>query len=239
MEVSTTAANLKKFLSENSFFLFAYSYFSPSILGAPLETSCFIKPSAVEEFKRLIKSLEISTENEAVATYWKLKSGLEFFSTIFGTVFILDLTPDKDQYFENKGFKILYPESSKKIIEENGDKVFASRYIKTRLEEYTKEKIEEIFKIREEKKKETEAAYKLFREKEQLFIKFLVDQNPKAENLAKRLWNFDIFYSYSDDHFVYRRGVETERMLKEELVEFGFDAKDVFSRLFDLKKFEK
>ena len=147
MEVSTTTANLEKFLSENSFFLFAYSYFSPSIHGAPLETSCFIKPSAVEEFKRLIKSLEISTENEAVATYWKLKSGLEFFSTIFGTVFILDLTPDKDQYFENKGFKILYPESSKKIIEENGDKIFASRYIKTRLEEYTKEKIEEILGI--------------------------------------------------------------------------------------------
>ena len=75
-----------------------------------------------------------------------------------------------------------------------------------------------------------------YEQRKQEFFDFISSTGSVVIGLAEALWDFDIFYSYSDDINCYRAGKEKEEKLKALLESKGFDPKVVFNKLHNLRQ---
>ncbi len=233
MNTNTINKSVQKFLEENVTFIYAYSFFSPAL------TSYATIGVVNKDKKDLFISFFFCPSNDGrgEAHYWSLKSGQEFLTTNYGLFFFIDFELDEEEVFTSKqGVRFCYPEETERIIEEHGSRVFLTKYVSNALKDYSKAKIKIIHEqslLAAKKEKEEKEKYQQRKEE---FKKFLSSKGNVVIGLAEALWEFDIFYPFSDDINCYRAGKEKEEKLKALLVTKGLDPREVFSKLHDLKQ---
>lgn len=233
MNKNTINKSVQKFLEENVTFLYAYSFFSPAL--TPYATIGVVNKDKKDLF--LSYFFYPHSDGRGDAHYWSLKGGHEFLTTNHGLFFFIDFELDEEEVFTTRnGVRFCYPEETERIVEEHGNRVFLTKYVSNALKDYSKAKIKIIHEqslLAAKKEKEEKEKYQQRKEE---FKKFLSSKGNVVIGLAEALWDFDIFYSYSDDINCYRAGKEKEEKLKALLESKGFDPKVVFNKLHNLRQ---
>lgn len=232
MNTNTINKPVNDFLKERVTFFYAFSFFYPSL--NPCSTIGVVN----KKHKDIFISYFFCPNNDdrGDAHYWLLKDGKEFLTTKHGLIFFVDFYTNEEEVFTSKGVRFFYPEETTRILNEYKDQVFLTNYVKNSLKKYSIEIIQDFHKRAIMAAiKEIEQRQK-YEQRKQEFFDFISSTGSVVIGLAEALWDFDIFYSYSDDINCYRAGKEKEEKLKALLESKGFDPKEVFSKLHNLRQ---
>lgn len=222
------------FIKEKAFFVIAGNFTKPCFF-TPTETVGLIKRSDIDGFLEAVKKDTIRESARFENSQWCVeryktihvghsRKGNMCVTSHMGLFLVVDIDFEEKDYFVKNGIKTLWPSVTQTLIDAQKLPRLNAHYRK--LAKGSDEMI--VTFIEEEKKKEEQAQrHKEMRAKN---AKALADfLGTKNEDLYKSLMEYDFFYSYSDDHSVYRAGVNKEKELSALLVERGFDSKVVFS----------
>lgn len=231
MSFSNKAAN--EYIKHNTYLLMSGSFLKPNIFS-PKETVGVIKELDVLGLLIAFKAdcERLIAANEEHRAYYESTtqthvcnlSKRSFVTTPSGLFLINEHVFKKDDYYDDHGLKVVWPETTMNLIKSNVIPDITKHH--QLIAKTTNESIK-TFRLNVELK-EKERELKLI--ERQVACKKLADfLGTKNEDLYKSLMEYDFFYSYSDDHSVYRAGVNKEKELSALLVERGFDSKVVFS----------
>ena len=149
-----------------------------------------------------------------------------FVTTPSGLFLINEHVFKKDDYYDDHGLKVVWPETTMELIKSNVIPDISKHH--QLIAKTTNESIKTFRLIVELKEKEREL--KLL--ERQVACKKLEDHiGVHNVELYKSLMQYDYFYSYSDDHNVYKHGREEEKRLKALVAKCGFDVTEVFKLL--------
>ena len=223
------------FLMKEAFFMYAYSFFSPSI--STYKTVSIASKEAVPSLDKLFDEYNrLCYEDNRLSFVSKIiLAERVFYFGEFGLINVSDVKISEGMFFDSCGFKFLFPEESKKLVKRSD--VHCTNSTMWAVGEFSKETILEIFLKREIALKKEQEEKELFKRKIEDFKKWFLSLAPNLEELAKELVEFDIFYSYSDDIGVHREGVAKEKELSKVMKEKGVQDTDaVFSALHKAKR---
>lgn len=222
------------FLMKEAFFMFAYSFFSPSILS--FTTASIISKEAVPSLDKLFDEYNrLCYEDNRLSFVSKIiLAERVFYVGKFGLINVSDVKISEDMFFDSHGFKFLFPEESKKLV--NRSDIHCTNSALRSAEKFSKEDILEVFKKLEIASKEEQEEKELFKRKIEDFKTWFLSLAPNLEELSKELVEFDIFYSFSDDIGVYREGAAKEKSLINAMKDMGVQDTDaVFRALYKAK----
>ena len=229
----------REFLINNALFLYAYSYFSPTLYGG--NTIAGILPFRLKD-----ALVNVLTNCEVHHVTGVARKGQRFVTSDFGLYIIIGdaqydaLIHDKSDWWfvstnhsgRDSGFKILYPEAVRELIQSENIPPMGNicRLIKDRTKEY----IDSTYQEMEQKELESQRAALERSKAKDAFKAYVLSLNPNAGPLIESLLSFDKHYSYSDDVNVWRRGKQVEEQLREEILKMGMSPKDIMERLYKL-----
>lgn len=223
------------FLTKEAFFMFAYSFFSPSI--STCLTASIVGKEVVPSLDKLFdEHNRLCYEDNRLSFVSKIiLADRVFYVGEFGLINVSDVEISEDMFFDSCGFKFLFPEESKKLVKRSD--VHCTNSAMRAAEKFSKETILEVFKQREIALKKEQEEKELFKRKIEDFKKWFLSLAPNLEELAEVLIEFDIFYSFSDDIIVNRKGVAKEKSLINAMKDMGVQDTDaVFRALHKAKR---
>ncbi len=222
------------FLMKEAFFMFAYSFFSPSI--STYITTSIVGKEVVPSLDKLFDEYNrLCYEDNRLSFVSKIiLANRVFYVGEFGLINVSDVEISEDMFFDSCGFKFLFPEESKKLVKRsdvhctNSAMWAATKFSKKIILETLESR--EIIKIIEQEQKES------FKRMIEDFKNWFLTLAPNQEELVEKLIAFDLFYKYSDDFTVYRKGKACEEELDKEMKEVGInDTKKVYKMLYKIK----
>lgn len=193
-----------------------------------------IKSAVVNDFMKVIHEVtkQYMLNNPQNAEYyrnrlgnvevWTSATGSKFITSYWGLYFILDKDLELPTYNVG-GLEVVWPDSVVKAMEENQLPYHFTvvKAVKKKPDDWLKAKFEEK-RIKEEIEARSQEVYKRAIQE----IHNLLDID-----LAKQVLSFDIFYDYSDDINVYRRGVKEENRLIALLDSRGHNGLEVLRKV--------
>lgn len=225
---------IKAFLMEKAFFMFAYSFFSPSI--STYMTASIVSKEEVPSLDKLFDEYNrLCYEDNRLSFVSKITlADRVFYVGEFGLINVTDVKISEDMFFDSCGFKFLFPEESKKLVKRSD--IHCTDSAMWAVGKFSKKTIletlesNEVIKIIEQEQKES------FNRKIEDFKNWFLTLAPNQEELVEKLIAFDLFYKYSDDFTVYKRGKACEEELNKEMKEVGInDTKKVYQMLYKIK----
>ncbi len=216
------------FLMKEAFFMFAYSFFSPSI--STYKTVSIVSKEAVPSLDKLFDEYNrLCYEDNRLSFVSKIiLAERVFYVGEFGLINVSDVKISEGMFFDSYGFKFLFPEESKKLVKRSD--VHCTNSTMWAIGEFSKETILEIFRKRAIALKEEREEKELFKSKIENFRTWFLSLAPNLEELAEELIEFDIFYSFSDDIGVNRKGVAKEKSLINAMKDMGVQDTDAVFR---------
>lgn len=212
------------FLKSNACFIRAYNFYSP------YADMCAISVLPVT----LEMALQVAAETNNVDMNKGITRDKQvYYTTPNGLVILSDCIFTDDMVYSIKGYTMIYPEATMQFIWNGILRLNESQFIIDARKVNPKLVAGVLKEIADNEEKTKSAMIKAEVEKNR-FFSFIMDGGG-SELLAERLWGFDVFYSYSDDINVFRRGSEKEKILMDELAKCNIDGIAAMAKLVKAK----
>lgn len=215
---------LLNYLKLNAFFVRLKNFHRPHFDNFSI---CMVPTSSGQDVEERA-SLDNLTINKGIT-----RTGQVFYTTPYGLVLLIDIEVKADMVYNIGDIWTVYPRETLYLIEKNVLPLIGRIY-SDNARTISQNDLEKTAQKYKENREKEEAEKQKFLSLKEKFFSFIVD-NQGPELLAERLWNFDIFYGYSDDINVYRAGLAKEKALVDELTSRGFDGNAVMKMIVQAK----